>query len=152
MWCSKRSVLSVSRAIGCAPSPACERFSRFVESSPVEMFFTQRHLCGDHESIRVTSDIYMLFNQERLTRTQSEQFLKYLESLPECEPAMTALRSKLNDEQLSSFVKSRFIQSPSELMAWSNYLMNSQDAAIAAAAREESSPSPDASPSPEPTE
>ena len=37
-----------------------------------------------------------------------------------------------------SFVKSRFIQSPSELMAWSQYLMSSSDDAVAALAAAQS--------------
>lgn len=59
----------------------------------------------------------------------------YFESLSVKEPQFSALRSKLGDEQLISFVKSRFIQSPSELlMSWSQYLMSSSDEAVAALA------------------
>ena len=61
------------------------------------------------------------------------------------------LRKKMTDEQLCSFVKSRFIQTPSELMAWSQYLMSSQDTMIAAAAAENqpaSEPTPASEPAP----
>ena len=58
----------------------------------------------------------------------------YFESLSIKEPEFSALRSKLGDEQLISFVKSRYIQSPSELMSWSQYLMSSSDEAVAALA------------------
>jgi hypothetical protein len=57
-------------------------------------------------------------------------------------PEILKMRSKLTDDQLCSFVKSRFIQSPSELMAWSQYLMNSQDEMIAAAAAERETEQP----------
>ena len=67
---------------------------------------------------------------------------------------MSDLRKKMTDDQLCSFVKSRFIQTPSELMAWSQYLMSSQDAMIAAAAAEVQSvadpaPVPDPAPAAE---
>ena len=78
----------------------------------------------------------MLFNQQRLDRMSKDRLLSYFENLSVNEPKMRELRSKLSDDQLCSFVKSRFIQSPSELMAWSQYLMSSQDEMIAAAAAE----------------
>ena len=93
-------------------------------------------------TLRVTSDIYMLFNQQRLDRMSKERLVSYFESLSVNEPKMRELRSKLSDEQLCSFVKSRFIQSPSELMSWSQYLMSSQDEMIAAAAAEKQAEQP----------
>lgn len=79
----------------------------------------------------------MLFNQQRLDRMSRERLVAYFDNVSVSEPKMRELRSKLSDDQLCSFVKSRFIQSPSELMAWSEYLMSSQDEMIAAAAAEQ---------------
>ena len=89
-----------------------------------------------NEVVTLTSDIYMLFNQQRLDRMSKDRLLAYFDNLSVTDPKMSELRSKLSDDQLCSFVKSRFIQSPSELMAWSQYLMSSQDEMIAAAAAE----------------
>ena len=93
-------------------------------------------MCNGEKSIRLTSDIYMLFNQRRLDKLTRTQLVEYFDSLSVSEPKMSELRKKMTDDQLCSFVKSRFIQTPSELMAWSQYLMSSQDAMIAAAAVE----------------
>ena len=90
--------------------------------------------CNGNKSIRITSDIYMLFNQQRLDKLTRAQLVEYFDNLSVSEPKMSDLRKKMTDDQLCSFVKSRFIQTPSELMAWSQYLMSSQDAMIAAAA------------------
>lgn len=108
--------------------------SEFLENSPVNEFCFERLDKNGIEVVTLTSDIYMLFNQQRLDRMSKDRLLAYFENLSVNEPKMCELRSKLTDDQLCSFVKSRFIQSPSELMAWSQYLMNSQDEMIAAAA------------------
>lgn len=105
--------------------------SEFKEETPVDQFLQQEIEVNGVKSIRLTSDIYMLFNQQRLDRLSRESLLSYFESMLVNEPKFGDLRSKLGDDQLISFVKSRFIQSPSELMAWSSYLMSSSDAAIA---------------------
>ena len=110
--------------------------SEFLENSPVNEFCLERLDKNGTEVVTLTSDIYMLFNQQRLDRMSKDRLLAYFENLSVNEPKMRELRSKLSDDQLCSFVKSRFIQSPSELMAWSQYLMSSQDEMIAAAAAE----------------
>lgn len=111
--------------------------SEFLENSPVNEFCFERLDKNGTEVVTLTSDIYMLFNQQRLDRMSKDRLLAYFENLSVNEPKMSELRSKLTDDQLCSFVKSRFIQSPSELMAWSQYLMSSQDEMIAAAAAEQ---------------
>lgn len=121
--------------------------SEFREKSPVDEFLIQETENGGVPSVRLTSDIYMLFNQKRLDRMSLKSLTDYFESLSIKEPEFSALRSKLGDEQLVSFVKSRYIQSPSELMSWSQYLMSSSDEAVAALAAAQV---PDASVSVEP--
>lgn len=73
-----------------------------------------------------------------------ERLLSHFDSMSVREPKFSDLRGKLGDEQLISFVKSRFIQSPSELMSWSQYLMSSSDEVIAslAAAQAAATPAP----------
>ncbi len=113
--------------------------SEFREESPVDQFLRQEIEVNGVPSVRLTSDIYMLFNQQRLDKLSRESLLSHFESMSVNEPKFGDLRAKLGDDQLINFVKSRFIQSPSELMAWSQYLMSSSDAVVAelAAAQQE---------------
>lgn len=116
------------------PSPVSEKdmlCSEFRQESPVDQFLFEEREFDGVKSVRLTSDIYMLFNQQRLDRLSRESLLSYFESMSVNEPKFGDLRSRLGDDQLISFVKSRFIQSPSELMAWSQYLMTSSDAVVA---------------------
>lgn len=138
MWCTKREVFPVERKSCCYNVSSKElKQSEFLEQSPVNEFVIQENEVNGVKSIRCSSDIYMLFNQQRLDRMSRERLVTYFDKLSVNEPKMRELRSKLSDDQLCSFVKSRFIQSPSELMAWSQYLMSSQDEMIAAVAAEQ---------------
>lgn len=143
MWCTKRRVEPYQEEV--RPynvSPKELKQSEFLENSPVNEFCFERLDKNGTEVVTLTSDIYMLFNQQRLDRMSKDRLLSYFENLSVSEPKMRELRSKLSDEQLCSFVKSRFIQSPSELMAWSQYLMSSQDEMIVAAAAEKQAEQP----------
>lgn len=135
MWCIKRRVEPyVDKSQPNNVNSAVLSGSEFVEPSPLHDFMFQEIECDGKKSIRVTSDIYMLFNQQRLDRLTRAQLVEYFDNLSVSEPKMLDLRKKMSDDQLCSFVKSRFIQTPSELMAWSQYLMSSQDVMISAAA------------------
>ena len=137
MWCIKRRVEPyVDKSQPNNVNSAVLSVGEFVEPSPLHNFMFQDIMCNGEKSIRLTSDIYMLFNQRRLDKLTRTQLVEYFDSLSVSEPKMSELRKKMTDDQLCSFVKSRFIQTPSELMAWSQYLMSSQDAMIAAAAVE----------------
>lgn len=138
MWCTKRRIEPYLDEFKPYNVSAKElKQSEFLENSPVNEFCFERLDKNGTEVVTLTSDIYMLFNQQRLDRMSKDRLLAYFENLSVNEPKMRELRSKLSDEQLCSFVKSRFIQSPSELMSWSQYLMSSQDEMIAAAAAEQ---------------
>lgn len=138
MWCTKRRLEPFEVPVSLNSARSCELIqSEFLEKSPVNEFMFQEIEVSGKKTLRVTSDIYMLFNQQRLDRMSKERLISYFESLSVNEPKLRDLRSKLSDDQLCSFVKSRFIQSPSELMSWSQYLMSSQDEMIAAAAAEQ---------------
>lgn len=137
MWCTKRRVEPFQEEFKPYNISSKDlRQSEFLENSPVNEFCFERLEVNGNEVVTLTSDIFMLFNQQRLDRMSKDRLLAYFENLSVIDPKMSELRSKLSDDQLCSFVKSRFIQSPSELMAWSQYLMSSQDEMIAAAAAE----------------
>lgn len=137
MWCTKRRLEPYQEEFKPYNISSKDlRQSEFLENSPVNEFCFERLEVNGNEVVTLTSDIYMLFNQQRLDRMSKDRLLAYFENLSVTDPKMSELRSKLSDDQLCSFVKSRFIQSPSELMAWSQYLMSSQDEMIVAVAAE----------------
>lgn len=143
MWCTKRRLEPYQEEFKPYNISSKDlRQSEFLENSPVNEFCFERLEVNGNEVVTLTSDIYMLFNQQRLDRMSKDRLLAYFENLSVTDPKMSELRSKLSDDQLCSFVKSRFIQSPSELMAWSQYLMSSQDGMIAAVAAEQQTEQP----------
>lgn len=67
------------------------------------------------------SDIFLVFNQQRIVKTLgAATYADWLSAFNTKKSPVDT--SKYTDEQLMSFIKSRHIQSPSELMAWSQYL------------------------------
>lgn len=103
--------------------------TEFYQSSPIDSFLLNecKSSLDGEMSVRITSDIYMLFNQQRLDKMTQSALLQHFDSQPINEPSMSALRSKLSDADLCKFIKSRYIQSPSELMAWTQFLMDNYD-------------------------
>ena len=66
-----------------------------------------------------TSDIDLLFHQERLKLLDPVTVSRFLESFRSNSSKDT---SKFTDEQLFSAIKSRFVQHPTELKAWVEHL------------------------------
>lgn len=123
-------------------------FSSFYVPSPVDDFTYEKVTqSGCDESITLTSDIAMLFNQQRLDRCSKDSLLDYFNSLSRSSSSLSELRSKLNDDQLMSIVKSRYIQSPSELLAYSERLVRDYGDELASLSQHtQPDPSPDPSP------
>lgn len=115
-------------------SPKDLKLSMFYAPSPIDGFMMNMHenICGDGKSCRVTSDIYMLFNQQRLDRQSREALVNYFDNMSVNSPSLSSLRSRLTDDQLISLVKSRYISSMSELLEWSMYLNSLADSEIKA--------------------
>lgn len=148
MWYNKRRIESYVTPVASYDIGSAELSqSEFIEESPVNEFMFQEVEYDGVKSIRVTSDIFMLFNQQRLDRMSRDRLIAYFDQLSVRDTQMSELRSKLTDDQLCSFVKSRYIQSRSELMAWSQYLMSSQDAVIADLAAQQAAQQPVEQPS-----
>ena len=113
---------------------------------------------GDVSTVRVCNDISLLFNQQRLQSLGQEGIKQFLDQLTPKSPVLADLRKKISDSDLLKVCKSRYIQSPSELLAWSSYLDSSlsdikQDIVDSVVADiEPPVPSPAPAPAPAPAE
>lgn len=97
------------------------KLCNFYVSSPVEFSYIEKTSYPDKmEATIIQTDIAMLFNQQRLDKMTSSALVEYLDQTTNWRKQGNI--GKYSPEQLSMFVKSRYCQSPSELMAWSEYL------------------------------
>ena len=114
---------------GAKPAP---RFTDFdiVHSVPVTPSIVDP-LCvdvitnsdGSIASVAFSSDIALLFNQKRLEDCLGRDGLKkFFDDMSARSPALTSLRQKISDDDLAAMCKSRYLQSASEILSWSNYL------------------------------
>lgn len=108
---------------------------------PYEPLLTMDYPDG---SCRFLSDVDLLFNQERLDRMSLAALKQKLdENISAGDNGLSEIRKNIKDEDLQKFIKSRYIQSLSELRQWSHYLTtqyanevgNIRAAAVAAAQR-----------------
>lgn len=79
------------------------------------------------EAVIHTSDIAMLFNQQRLDKMSSDAIIRAFEAMVKSNSALNAVRESMTDAQLVSNIKSRFIQSKSELLSYSYSLLHEVD-------------------------
>ena len=83
---------------------------------------------GKVKSVAFRNDISLLFNQQRLEKVLGKDGLKkFFDNLSSRSSAFSDLRKKVSDDDLASMCKSRYLQSPSEILAWSDYLNNCYD-------------------------
>lgn len=83
--------------------------------------------CKDN-SIVVSSDITLIFNQQRLENKLTASELR--EYIQRYTPNRSVYTAQLDDDTLLSTLKSRHIQSLSELRAWTEYCMENYDSLI----------------------
>lgn len=79
-------------------------------------------------SVVVSSDITLIFNQQRLENKLTAGELR--EYIQRYTPNKSVYTTQLDDDTLLSTLKSRHIQSLSELRAWAEYCMENYDSLI----------------------
>ena len=105
-------------------------------------------------SITISTDISLIFNQQRLeSKLTASELREYIQRYT---PNRSVYTAQLDDETLLNTLKSRHIQSLSEMRAWAEYCMENYDSLIKEAeekariaAEEESAADPSASVTPE---
>lgn len=114
---------------GARPAPMYTDFD-IVHSVPVSPSIVDplcvdvyRNEDGSVSSVAFSSDITLLFNQKRLEDTLGRDGLKkFFDDMSARSPALSSLRQKISDDDLAAMCKSRYLQSASEILSWSNYL------------------------------
>ena len=79
-------------------------------------------------SITVSTDISLIFNQQRLENKLTASELR--EFFQRYTPNKSVYTAQLDDETLLSTLKSRHIQSLSEMRSWAEYCMENYDSLI----------------------
>ena len=79
-------------------------------------------------SVVISTDISLIFNQQRLENKLTASDLR--EYIQRYTPNRSAYTAQLDDETLLATLKSRHIQSLSELRAWTEYCMENYDSLI----------------------
>lgn len=79
-------------------------------------------------SMVVTSDITLIFNQQRLENKLTANELR--EYIQRYTPNKSVYTAQLDDDTLLSTLKSRHIQSLSEMRSWAEYCMENYDSLI----------------------
>ena len=79
-------------------------------------------------SVTISNDITLIFNQQRLENKLTANELR--EYIQRYTPNKSVYTAQLDDDTLLSTLKSRHIQSLSEMRAWAEYCMENYDSLI----------------------
>lgn len=110
------------------PDNCIEPVSR--EASLVDEFYQEERVsCTDGAPMKQFNDpIYMLFNQKRLSLLGSGAIELWLQSMAKAKSdPLAELRKQCSDDDLLTMVKSRHLQSPSEIHAWAQLMTSKID-------------------------
>lgn len=95
-----------------------------LEELPTEPFRFEKNGTEENEYIRIRSDVSMLLHAADMAKKYGPGFVQSMIDMRR--PKTSAIQSQMDemsDAQILDTVKSRHLQSPSELIAWSEYLM-----------------------------
>lgn len=96
-----------------------------LEELPTEPFRFEKIGTEDNEAVRIRSDVSMLLHAADMAKKYGPGFTQSMIDMRR--PKSSALQSQMDqmsDAQILDTIKSRHLQSPSELIAWSEYLID----------------------------
>lgn len=99
------------------------------EPSIVDEFYFEKHKPSDDcmESYSVVDPIIMLFNQKRIENMGVTAAKQFLDSLQPKSDSLAELRKNCSDEDLVTMIKSKYLQSPAEVLAWCRFMKSNID-------------------------
>ena len=92
-----------------------------VEIRPIDTLIRRVNEDG---SIRIVSDVTLLFNEDRIINDLGEDNFRNLVRSMQDNPASPYRDSGLTDDQMIETIKSRYLQTPSEVRAWLEKLVD----------------------------
>nr|QJB21484.1 MAG: internal scaffolding protein [Microvirus sp.] len=95
-----------------------------LEELPTEQFRFEKCGTEENEYIRIRSDVSMLLHAADMAKKYGSGFVQSMMDMRR--PKSSAIQSQMDqmsDAQILDTIKSRHLQSPSERIAWSEYLM-----------------------------
>lgn len=95
-----------------------------LEELPTEQFRFEKNGTADNEYVRIRSDVSMLLHASDMAKKYGTGFVQSMIDMRR--PKSSAIQSQMDqmsDAQILDTIKSRHLQSPSELIAWSEYLI-----------------------------
>ena len=96
-----------------------------LEELPTEPFRFEKIGTEENEAVRIRSDVSMLLHAADMAKKYGTGFVQSMIDMRR--PKSSALQSQMDqmsDAQILDTIKSRHLQSPSELIAWSEYLVD----------------------------
>nr|DAF67566.1 MAG TPA: hypothetical protein [Microviridae sp.] len=96
-----------------------------LEELPTEPFRFERVGTEENEAVRIRSDISMLLHAADMSKKYGPGFVQSMVNMRR--PKSSSIQSEMDlmsDAQILDTIKSRHLQSPSELISWSEYLID----------------------------
>lgn len=96
-----------------------------LEELPTEPFRFEKVGTEENEFVRIRSDVSMLLHAADMAKKYGPGFVQSMVDMRR--PKSSAIQSQIDqmsDAQILDTIKSRHLQSPSELLAWSEYLID----------------------------
>lgn len=115
---------SFVREVQICPICASSEPDIVLEELPTESFRFEKNGTEEYEYIRIRSDVSMLLHAVDMSKKYGTNFVQSMIDMRRPKSsALQAQMDQMSDAQILDTVKSRHLQSPSELIAWSEYLI-----------------------------
>lgn len=112
------------REISLCPICASSEPDIALEELPTEPFRFEKNGTEENEYIRIRSDVSMLLHAADMAKKYGTGFVQSMIDIRRSKSsALQSQMDQMSDAQILDTIKSRHLQSPSELIAWSEYLV-----------------------------